>query len=487
MSLESLKVHSAALALAAALCAAAPAGAAVFFPTTTSDAADGACDATCSLRDAITAANQSAGFDVIVLGPGIYGASGTGNEDLNASGDFDILDDLTILGEGAEKTSIEGLAERVLDVAAGATVEIIGAKISKGRQLTGDGGGIRNAGQLSLTRVEVSGNVASSGPGGGIYSNGAGSSLTVRQSSITGNVAGGTGGGITAGVQLTLTDSTASGNVSSTTGGGIHTFDNTDGEILNTTITANQAGSAGGGLYAVTTPFITVDRPELHNTILAGNTAPADRDCGGSPGSNGDNLIGVGSVTCSAFLVAKGDLIGTAAAPLDPRLGPLTNNGGTTATHALLAGSPAIDAGDDCTASDQRGAARPATCDIGAFELSTACVTGGPTLCLNNARFKVTVTWKTGQGTTGSGQAVQLTPDTGTFWFFGPDNVELTIKAIDGCSFNRRFWVFLSGLTNVQVTVTVTDTATGQTKTYTNPQGQTFRSVLDTNAFATCG
>ena len=486
MSLESLKVHSAAVALVAALCAAAPAGAAVFLPTTTNDGADGVCDTDCSLRDAITAANQSAGFDVIVLGPGVYGATGQGNEDANASGDFDVLDDLAIIGASADKTNIEGSAERVLDIAAGATVEIIGVKISNGRQLTGNGGGIRNAGQLTLTRVQVSGNSGNGGAGGGIFSDGTGSSLTVQQSAINNNVSAGAGGGIAVGQQVTLTDSTVSGNRAGTTGGGIHSFDNTEGEIVGATITANQAGTQGGGLFTVTTPFITVDRPELRNTILAGNTAPADRDCGGSPDSGGENLVGVGSATCNAFTVPKGDLIGTAATPLDPKIGPLANNGGPTPTHALLAGSPALDAADTCTPSDQRGVARPAACDIGAFELSAVCVTGGPTLCLNNDRFKVTVEWKTAQGATGQGQAVQLTPDTGYFWFFSATNVELTLKVLDGCGLNNRYWVFLSGLTNVEVKLTVTDTATGQTKIYTNPQGRVFRTVLDTGAF-TCG
>lgn len=488
MSLDSLKVHSAALALVAALGAAAPASAAVFFPTTTTDGSDGVCDADCSLRDAITAANQSAGYDVIVLGPGAYAASSSGNEDLNANGDFDILDDLTILGAAADKTSIEGSAERVLDIAAGASVELIGVRISNGRQQTGNGGGIRNAGQLTLTRVQVSGNSANGGPGGGVYSNGSGSALTVRQSLVSGNTASTLGGGIAAGEQITLTDSTVSGNSAASTGGGIYTFDNTDGEIVNATITANQAGTVGGGLYAFTTPFITVDRPELRNTILAGNTAPADRDCGGSPSSGGDNLVGVGSVTCGAFTAGNGDLVGTAATPRDPKLGPLTNNGGTTATHALLTGSPAINAAEDCTASDQRGVARPAACDIGAYELSTVCVTGGPTLCLNHERFKVTVEWKTAQGLTGKGQAVQITSDTGAFWFFDAANIELTVKVLDACSSpGHRFWVFLSGMTNVEVTVTVTDTANGQTKTYKNPQRTTFKTVLDTGAFATCG
>jgi CSLREA domain-containing protein len=486
MSLSSLKVHSAALALLAAMGAAAPAGAAVFFPTTTSDAGDGTCDATCSLRDAVLAANQADGFDVIVLGPGTYQIAGAAGENLAASGDLDILDDLTIVGASAESTILQGSTDRVLEVHAGTQAEIIGVTI-RGGQVSGDGGGIRNAGQLSLSRVLVTGNRANGGAGGGIHSNGTGSTLTVAQSAITANIASGVGGGIAIGELMTLTDSTLSGNSAGTTGGGIHSFDNTDAQIVNATITANQAGTQGGGILVISTPFITIDRPELRDTILAGNTAPVDRDCAGAPVSNGHNLVGVGSNTCIDFTAGKGDKVGTAATPLDPKLGPLTNNGGTTPTHALLAGSPAINAGDDCTATDQRGVDRPAACDIGAFEVSADCVTGGPTLCLNNERFKVTVTWKTAQGATGKGQAVQLTPDTGYFYFFDPSNVEITLKVLNGCTFNNRYWVFLSGLTNVEVTLTVTDTVTGQTKTYTNPQGRVFRTILDTGAFASCG
>ncbi|MGH9362982.1 MAG: hypothetical protein ACRD2T_13795, partial [Thermoanaerobaculia bacterium] len=82
---------------------------------------------------------------------------------------------------------------------------------------------------------------------------------------------------------------------------------------------------------------------------------------------------------------------------------------------------------------------------------------------------------------------VQLTDDAGYFWFFAPENIEMTVKVVNACvpQFNR-FWVFLSGLTNVQVVTTVTDTKTGQVKTYTNPQGRPFRTILDTQAFATC-
>lgn len=487
MSRSPWKIHLTILALLATG-AAAPATARVFTPTTTADVADGSCDVDCSLRDAISAANQSPGLDVIVLGPGIYATSGAGPEDLNANGDLDILDDLTLIGASAEQTTIAGFNERVLDVGAGIDVEIVGVRISNGQQLSGNGGGIRNAGNLTLTRVQVSGNRTSGGAGGGIWSGGNGSSLTIAQSAVTSNTATTVGGGIAIDGVMTLTDSTLSNNGGVATGGGIHAFEDAPVEIVNVTITANNAASQGGGLYAESTPFISTDHPVLRDTILAGNTAAADRDCAGTPGSDGHNVLGAGGA-CLDFMAAKGDKIGTAAAPLDPRLGPLANNGGTTLTHALLAGSPALGAGADCTAVDQRGVPRPpGACDAGAFELdATLCLTGGPNLCLSDERFKVSVSFKTLQGSTGEGQAVQLTPDTGYFWFFDRSNVEVTLKVLNGCGFNQRFWVFLSGLTNVEVTVRVTDTATGQTKTYTNPQGRTFRTILDTSAFATCG
>jgi hypothetical protein len=64
--------------------------------------------------------------------------------------------------------------------------------------------------------------------------------------------------------------------------------------------------------------------------------------------------------------------------------------------------------------------------------------------------------------------------------------VETVVKVLDACSFNQRFWVYAGGLTNVQVTLTVTDTVKGVVKTYTNPQGTAFQPIQDTNAFATC-
>ncbi len=76
---------------------------------------------------------------------------------------------------------------------------------------------------------------------------------------------------------------------------------------------------------------------------------------------------------------------------------------------------------------------------------------------------------------------------TGYFWFFDEDNVELVVKVLDACADPpNRFWRFAAGLTNVEVTMTVTDTVTGQEKEYHNPLHQEFAPILDTNALATC-
>ena len=119
-------------------------------------------------------------------------------------------------------------------------------------------------------------------------------------------------------------------------------------------------------------------------------------------------------------------------------------------------------------------------------ETEMACVTDAQTLCLSNNRYQVRTTWRTATGQTGSGNAVRLTADTGYFWFFDQNNVEMVLKVLNACGLNSRYWVFAGGLTNVQVTTTVTDTQTGQVKTYNNALNQAFLPLQDTGAFATC-
>jgi ELWxxDGT repeat protein len=110
------------------------------------------------------------------------------------------------------------------------------------------------------------------------------------------------------------------------------------------------------------------------------------------------------------------------------------------------------------------------------------CQPGDSRLCLAGNRFQVEIAWKDFQGHTGVGHAVTLTADTGYFWFFSPSNVETVIKVLDGRSLNQAFWVFYGALSNVEYTISVTDTQTGITRRYVNPSGR-LASVGDTNAF----
>ena len=115
---------------------------------------------------------------------------------------------------------------------------------------------------------------------------------------------------------------------------------------------------------------------------------------------------------------------------------------------------------------------------------AAGCVAGGEVLCLDAGRFQVRVSWKNPYtGETGTGKAQPLTDDTGAFWFFDADNLELMLKVLDGRAINDHFWVFYGSLSNVEYTVTLTDTVTGAVKTYHNAPLQ-LASKADVEAFA---
>ncbi|MDE2852184.1 MAG: hypothetical protein OYL92_15235 [Acidobacteriota bacterium] len=122
-----------------------------------------------------------------------------------------------------------------------------------------------------------------------------------------------------------------------------------------------------------------------------------------------------------------------------------------------------------------------------AQEPEGSCTGDGTTLCLNDDRFRVTVQWENAAGDSGDGQGVQLTGDTGYFWFFSEDNVEVVIKVLNGCGIgDGAYWVFIGGLTDVRVEVDVEDVEAEETKTYANELGTLFVPVSDTAAFLTC-
>jgi len=124
--------------------------------------------------------------------------------------------------------------------------------------------------------------------------------------------------------------------------------------------------------------------------------------------------------------------------------------------------------------------------DVLARRFSLPCLAGETTLCLQGGRFLVRALYETAAGARGFGQSIELSPDSGGFWFFAEDNFELLVKVVNGCDWNGRFWIYAAGLTDVEVRLVVTDTWTGAVETYTNPQGTAFVPVQQIEQFATC-
>lgn len=115
------------------------------------------------------------------------------------------------------------------------------------------------------------------------------------------------------------------------------------------------------------------------------------------------------------------------------------------------------------------------------------CVSDATTLCLNDGRFRVETEWRTFRDRTGPGRRVPFgTVDSGLLWFFRDTNWEQLVKVINGCAMNGNFWVFAAATTNVEYTLRVTDTQTGDVVEYFNPLGQSADAIGDTAAFPTC-
>lgn len=112
------------------------------------------------------------------------------------------------------------------------------------------------------------------------------------------------------------------------------------------------------------------------------------------------------------------------------------------------------------------------------------CMPSDTALCLQRGRFRVSATWRTASAQ-GVAKVRPETADSGSLWFFLPDNLELLVKVLDACQNpDPKYWVFAAGLTNVEVDIAVTDTATQTTRHYRNPLNTSFAPVLDTSAFA---
>ena len=388
----------------AVFCLAQVAFSATYTVTKIGDTNDGMCDADCSLREAVTAANSTADNDTIAFST-LFNTTQT---IVLGLGEIVIANNgsLTINGPGANLLTVDGNnASRVISISDDAIVNIDSMRLTRGNGAgalnNGSGGALsNNGGTTTLTNMIITGSTATNGGGlrnvtggiltiisseitnntttgsGGGMQNVANTFVTIINTTFTGNVANSaaTGGGaIQANGTLNIVNSTFSGNSAPTAdGGGI--YYNGQGLTMNNVTIANNSATDGGGLYKST----TTNNASIRNTIIAGNTAPANPDVRGNFISLGNNLIG--SVGSSTGWISS-DLLNSPAF-----LAPLANNGGFTRTHALQANSPAINAGDNCvvTAScaagnppsalttDQRGAGFPrqvgSAVDIGAFE-----------------------------------------------------------------------------------------------------------------------
>jgi len=315
------------------------------------------------------------------------------------SGPLTLGKNVTIDASAAPGLTISGNnTDRVFIVKANTTATLNHLIITNGYgwQLAG---GILNNGSLTLDHVTLTGNTMATDAGdywqggGGIY-NGTGATLnlidstvsnnqarwsgggvysffntttTIVRSTISGNVSGDVGGAIRSLGNMTITDSTISGNTATGWHGGA--IFQTDGNI---TITGSTIANNIGPDWAPSTFFIGqfgggfVPTLTLTNTIITGNHWYAcEKFASGT----------VGNVISGGHNVVQDDSCNPSASDLivwDALIAPLANNGGPTWTHALLPGSPALNAADDaaCSATDQRGVARPqgAHCDIGSYE-----------------------------------------------------------------------------------------------------------------------
>ncbi len=324
--------------------------------------------------------------ELILVGCSLSANTAEGIEDRGGGGIFTTGDPVTLTNSSVSgnRASAQGGGGIQTE---GAAVTLLRSNVSN-NSTTGDenGGGIDSeGGAVSLTDSTMIGNRATAGggeTGGGGAINSGGGNVTLLRSTVSNNSAAGNenGGGIQSGDgDVTLINSTMSGNRATgageiTEGGGAIGSERGAITLINSTIYGNfAAGSEGGGGLDPEDGTVT-----LLNSIIAGNAAVngPGPDIDGPVASASHSLIGNG-VPTGLVNGVNGNLVGSTGHTIDPRLGPLQNNGGLTPTLALLPGSPAIDAGDDSVlgppnrlAADQRGFPRRVGphVDIGAFE-----------------------------------------------------------------------------------------------------------------------
>jgi predicted outer membrane repeat protein len=374
-----------------------------------------------TLREAINLANGVPGTnDSISFDASLNGKTITLGSELKVS------DGVTITGPGAAQLTVSANQAATLTIAnstftantstttggaihlgTGGVVATITNSVFDGNTATTTGGAIHTASTVTLNVADSTFKNNSGTQGGAMRITSGSSTVTINRSTVSGNfTTTGAGGGLYmfSGGSLTVIDSTFSGNTATTSGGGVAMASGAT-TITNSTIsgnTANGTGTAGGGGVSVTTGVLTVNNSTLtanssagvgggirktsatgtltlSSTIVAANTATSGgADVNAASAiviAGGDNLVGVADV--GNFTLSGANQVGTAGTPLDPLLAGLANNGGPTQTHLPQAGSPAFNNGNNALAlaNDQRGSGFTrvlgSQADIGAVESVT--------------------------------------------------------------------------------------------------------------------
>ena len=388
-----------------------------------------------SLREAIDSINDGADLNADVAAVGAYGTNDTilfgamfdGPQTINMSGEFDLSNPMTITGPGSGKLTIHSTAaqsatSRVFNITANSSISgmtLTGGNVIDSLGTGGAGGGILLAADATLTDTVVSGNT-SKFEGGGIDVSYAASAatLTLVKSSVDGNTSLSVGGGVYLAkhANLEMVDSTISNNTATSSGGGVYFFDYGNLSMTRSTISGNHSSFRGGGVYFYETTASIVDSTisgnsalaaggiwgvsyyaalvqienstiafnsasgaggidskgidlEIDSTIVSNNSATSAPEIFGNVTAN-FSLIGSSTGSTSGAIISGANNI----LETDPLLGSLAFNGGLTQTHALMPGSPAINAGSNTVplSVDQRGNTRPdageSKCDMGAYE-----------------------------------------------------------------------------------------------------------------------
>ncbi|HYV14123.1 MAG TPA: choice-of-anchor Q domain-containing protein [Pyrinomonadaceae bacterium] len=494
----------------------------------TLDVADGT-DGLCTLREAITAANTDTASGA-TAGECVAG-SNSDSDTITLTGVAgtitllsalpNITADVSINGPGASQLTISGNNNfRVFSLTlSSGLVSFSGLTITNGRISNDVGGGIYNqsSANVNVTDTTISNGFAvlgggiansstgtftitnstlinnSASTGGGCY-NGLGT-LNVINSTLNNNSASnGNGGGIITGSTLNIINSTLHGNFAGGRGGAIyHNSFDAQISISQSTIVQNTSALGGGGVGNNNGGPI-----RIINTIVAHNVSNSGPDLLGPFVTLGHNLL-TNFTGSSGFTLgtnnANGDLVGASFAPLSPLLGPLQNNGGPTQTIALLPGSPAINAGDNCVMSaggclttplttDQRGISRQVnqTVDMGAFEsraFTISVVSGTPQSKAVNTLFAplvVTVNSASGDPVAG-GLVLFKSPAFGPSAVFatGTNGIDASIAPNGQTSTSPTANGIAGG--PYEVTATISGTAISASFNLTNTQAATTTTV----------